>query len=361
MPGVLRDMVAVGAPGVLATWGFDLLREACARLDPEVDIRDVDRDDAVEGLGIAAGRPRILCLSQFTSPSLRAAMAAGVVPIVAFLDDPVDSVRYLKFASECTTMEALRAQTAATAGYAFLFANRQALLIPRASPRGAREIVRRILDHLQFDRLAPDYEAVVGEFSGADDEAVSLEAALARKVAGYEPPESAALSLASGELQCINDALAPIVRMAGSAEAAPIVWPTAVFFSGDQPGEPASLVADMTGAARILYYGPYLHLPSGAWTVRMMVGFSDGARGTPLSIEVHCERLLAHATMQPAGKGVFHASFQFAHDAPQDAIEIRLSSDRGAIDGRLALGRVEFTRRPDGDAAPPVAGRPSRG
>jgi hypothetical protein len=342
MSAPLTDMVALAPPSVLGAWAFDLLRDACSGPAGEVEIRLVDRHDEVEGLAATYGRPCILCLSQFTSASLRAAMASGAVPIVVFLDDPVDSVRYLKFASGCSTLEAVRIQTAAAAGYAFLSSNPRALVIHRATAGDARETVREILDHLGIDLSPSAYEALLGKFAGPESAAASLEARLARHVAGYAPLGSASAGLTAGEVAVVNGALAPIVQMCRGLEPAPVVWLTSVFFSGDQPGSPASLVADVTGAARILYYGPYFHLPRGNWSARMMIGFTEDARGIPFSIEVHGGFMLARATMQSVGKGVFHASFKFAHETPQDPVEIQVRSDQGAISGKVALGRVEF-------------------
>ncbi len=354
MPKSLRDIAALAPPSVLGTWAFDLLREACSHMGDRVAVRLVDRFDEVEGLGAASGRPRMLCLSQFTSASLRTAMAAGAVPIVVFLDDPVDSVRYLKFASGCSTLEALRIQTAATSGYAFLCGNPAALAIDRAAGGRARETILRILDHLELDLPPSASEILLGKFAGPESEQASLEARLARHVAGYAPLEAASIGLAPGEAELVNRALAPIVQMSRSPEPEPIVWPTSVFFSGDQPGSPATLVADVTGAARILYYGPYFHLPRGHWGARMMIGFTEDARDIPFSIEVRAGLLLARATMQSVGKGVFHASFEFVHEAPQDPVEIQVRSDQGAIGGKVALGRVEFKLLPAGRW--PIAG-----
>ncbi|HEY1941197.1 MAG TPA: hypothetical protein VGH40_03655 [Roseiarcus sp.] len=346
-------MALVAPPGVLGTWAFDLLREACSLVGDQITARLVDRLDEVEGLGEASGRPRMLCLSQFTSASLRTAMAAGAIPIVVFLDDPIDSVRYLKFASGCSTLEALRIQTAAAVSSAFLCGNPTALAIDRATSGRARDTVLRILDHLELDLLPSAFEILLGKFAGPESEQASLEARLARHVAGYAPLEAASTELAPREAEIVNRALAPIVQMSRSPDPAPIVWPTSVFFSGDQPGSPAALVADVTGGARILYYGPYFHLPRGNWGARLMIGFTEDARGIPFSIEVHAGLLLARATMQSIGKGVFHASFQFAHEAPQNPVEIQVRSDQGAIGGKVALGRVEFNLLPAGS---PVAG-----
>ena len=112
----------------------------------------------------------------------------------------------------------------------------------------------------------------------------------------------------------------------------------------DDRNTPAALVTDLTGGARILYYGPYLYLPAGAWKARMMVGFSAGARSMPFSVDVYAgQDPLAIATMVPESKGVYHAAFRFEHHLPDIPIEVRLRTDRGAIEGRVALGRVEFT------------------
>jgi hypothetical protein len=344
MTPLFRDMAVLGMPGVLSTWGFDLIRAAAALLGEDIEFRTVDRNDEVEDFGGFSRSRRMFWLSQFASPSLRKALSDTASPIVIFLDDPIDSVRYLKFASGCATLEAIRAQTAAAAGYADISSNSRALIITRATHSNTITIIRLILEHLHLDLGTSDYQDICTNFAGPEGEAASLEASLVRCVGGYVVPERAADGLTAPEIQIVTAALAPIVRAIAGGEAAPIVWPTAVFFSGDRPNQPASLVAEVTGAARILYYGPYLYLPAGRWTVRMTLGFTENARGTPISVEVHCGGLRARATIDPAGSGVFKASFLFVHDAPHEAVEIRVASERGAIEGRLSLGRVEFSQ-----------------
>lgn len=75
----------------------------------------------------------------------------------------------------------------------------------------------------------------------------------------------------------------------------------------------------------------------------MMVGFSADVRRTPFSVEVVGGQLLAHATMVPEAKGVFHASFGFTHHDASQPVEVRVRIDRGAIEGRFAFGNVEFS------------------
>ena len=50
----------------------------------------------------------------------------------------------------------------------------------------------------------------------------------------------------------IGGVLSPLIQMSFSESAGPVVWPTEAFLSGDRPDTPASLVAELTGGARIL-------------------------------------------------------------------------------------------------------------
>jgi len=51
------------------------------------------------------------------------------VPVVAFLDDPIDSVQYLKQSTGSSFIEALRSQTAAATVSPALFKSRNTLII----------------------------------------------------------------------------------------------------------------------------------------------------------------------------------------------------------------------------------------
>ena len=61
----------------------------------------------------------------------------------------------------------------------------------------------------------------------------------------------------------IGGALSPLIQMSFSENPVPSSADQSVL-SGDRPDTPASLVAELTGGARILYYGPYFYLPAGS-------------------------------------------------------------------------------------------------
>src|SRR5258708_19077130 len=105
------DAIVVGLPSVMSNWGFDLVRAAAERVHTE--IHSVDRNDEIGAVPAAPNRPRMFCLAQYPSPSLTSIIRSGRLPTIAYLDDAVDAVRYLKESVGCTFLEALRAQTAA--------------------------------------------------------------------------------------------------------------------------------------------------------------------------------------------------------------------------------------------------------
>src|SRR5262249_36975061 len=279
-------------------------------------------------------------LSQYPSPSLAGTIRNSLIPVIAFLDDPIDSVRYLKESTHCSFLEALRAQTAAATICGALFGNSSVLLINRSAGGTAGGVGGRILDQLGLAKtIASKFiEQFAGEAGAAS---WPLERTLSRRVVGYAAPGKAS-SITAEEAAVIDQVLSPMTLMAVHHDVEPISWPSSVFLYGDRPNERAPLVADVTGAARVIFYGPYFHLPPGRWQVQIVLGFSHDIFGTPFSIEVHGSELVAKTVVKPDGGGIFRGSFAMSQARPQDPLELRIRNEEGAIEGRIGLARARF-------------------
>jgi len=345
-----RDAIVLGPPGVLTAWAFDVLREAAAIAPRRAAIKTVDREDALAEP--EAGQVPIVHLSHFPSLSLLSECAKGVAPVLLLLDDPFDSVRYTRDLSKSGVLHALRLQTASVSIYPEIGTHPRLLKLARLTRLPSREVVKVMLAHVGLELSPPEFETLLERRFVRDSKDADLESALEAAVAGYAKPDDARAAFSAREAAMIGSVLAPMLEMSIGDNTAPIVWPIESFLSGDRPDTPASLVAELTGGARILYYGPYFHLPAGAWTARMTVGFSEGARTTPVTVEAYGgTELLALASMAPEDKGIYHAVFDFDHDDALQPVEVRVRTDRGAIEGRLALGKVELSRRRAAGAA----------
>lgn len=119
-----------------------------------------------------------------------------------------------------------------------------------------------------------------------------------------------------------------------------IVWSRDLFFAGESQRR-ATEVMELSGGARVLINGPYIHLPAGSWTAQVHLGVSPEAAGQILLIEAYAGAQLAAATLQPGSGGVFVAGINFGFGEPgRDPIEIRVSVTQDDAKGELALGRV---------------------
>lgn len=150
----------------------------------------------------------------------------------------------------------------------------------------------------------------------------------------------------------IDSVVTSAFQFAASGRRLSILWPSESLFWGDRPGEAMPRVLDMTGPARVLAYGPYYTVPSGRWIVRATLAFSPSSRGAPLALELHgpTGRLgrFEFAAEQP---GIFAASFPVVVASARDPLEIRLCTERGAIEGTLGFDRVELIPEQDQSVA----------
>jgi len=103
-------------------------------------------------------------------------------------------------------------------------------------------------------------------------------------------------------------------------------------------------VLDISGGARILIFGPYIHLPPSLWTAQVWLGLSAEASGHKFLIEVYSGEQLAAASLQPAAGGIFAVDLNFSLDEPNaEGLEIRIIVTDDNAKGRLAFGEVVLT------------------
>lgn len=183
-------------------------------------------------------------------------------------------------------------------------------------------------------------------------------AAIAGNAAGALQPESPS-RVSYGAEQVAIDAVLDGIEGALLGEAPNRIVVTRHFFTADTGGAPLSAV-DATGRNRLLFWGPFVPLPSGDWTARCVYSFSAGVVGTPMSIDVIQSvgglRELARTSFVVTSAGRVDVDLRFLHDEPEAAIEVRLFSDRPIFDGTVSLGFVEFRRNmADVDKASGVA------
>jgi hypothetical protein len=139
-----------------------------------------------------------------------------------------------------------------------------------------------------------------------------------------------------------HEVVEPMFTAAATGTPQAVRWSRDCLFWGDHPDEKLPRVVGLTGPARVLAYGPYLHLPPGVWTVRATLAFSPAAAGAPFAIELHSDALLGRGRFKPASAGVFLASFRADVASAHLANEIRVINENGAIEGDIGVDHVQL-------------------
>lgn len=328
------DRVVLGDPGLMSAWGFYLVENLMQRSGAIFQKKFVDRHHIVDETN--PGTPS-LTFAHYPNPSLSDFVRNNQMPAVILLDEPSAALRHLQATNRTSSQEALRAMSASAALLGTIREGAALPVVTRDEAADVPNIAKQIADHLKLGLSSNDIKKVLCEIEAP----TSLEGALAafrEKMSRNEAksttaPEddNIAMTVLTGLYDCVLGRPNPTVT-----------WPYQVFLSGDRPNEPATIVADATGPARIIYYGPYFHLPAGVWSARAVIGFSEETIGTPFSIAAYSKQLLGKGRVLPKRAGIFSATFLLQVDQPQDPIEVRFSIESGAIDGRVSLGKIEF-------------------
>ena len=159
---------------------------------------------------------------------------------------------------------------------------------------------------------------------------------------GSEQTRPSAAILSPQEHSLVTDVLEPAFHFAATGDRSGLTWPHACLLSGDNPGQPAPAILDLTGPARVLVYGPYLHIPPGHWTAQAKFAFSPSSRGTKLALEFHGISQLARCSFTVEQPGVFQIDLPVHIPSAREAIELRLVLEHGAIEGHLGLDGIQL-------------------
>lgn len=267
---------------------------------------------------------------------LRALLAARGIPFLLALDDPRTVVADIVGETGAEAVPVVRA-----------LANSYPCLIPYDGLPGALVLTS---DHAAADPAAA-IAAIAAHFGIAPGAASA--AAIARQAAplGALPDAAMARRQAAGlsraAVKLLEGALLPYHRYFLSGALDDIVWTRDLFLRSD--GGSPSEVIDTTGGARFLVYGPYIQLPPGQWTARVVLGFSPETVGSRFAVDAGANgRQLAKVAITPECGGIYAADLDFAiDDGGCDGLEIRVMVADDEAQGQLAIGHVVLQRRSD--------------
>jgi hypothetical protein len=336
--GVVRKRMiffSVGLPGRFAEWCDEVTRRLAVHNLGPVELVALNTLEEVAAAAIRTSAPHLVASSRQPVLRLQTEIRRANRPFLIALGDPRAALHHLVQRRGHDLPAATRAVASSCAAMLTLAATPGGLALSDRDADKPASVARVIADHLGF-AMSDEEIAVIAP-------AASL---------GDEPLEGGAEAawwseLGERERALIEGAVQPYVRYFQSGELGSLTWEPELFFIPGSPmPAPANRVIDITGRARFLIYGPYISLPPGAWSARVVVGFSAEAAGGSFVIEVTGSTQLSYTRIEPVGEQVLDVDLQFTVENSVDQpIEVRIMNERAAFDGRLALGYVTITPR----------------
>lgn len=152
--------------------------------------------------------------------------------------------------------------------------------------------------------------------------------------------------------QALVESLTPYRSMFRMKPTARFNWPRGLFFGTDRTGAlthtRVTEVIELVGPARLLCYGPYLHLPPGEWILNTSFEVSGNYSGNELLLEVIAgHEVLIHRPALLPIQGRFSFEIPFSVEEPREPIVLRVWMRQGAIEGTFALLSVNVHRSID--------------
>lgn len=325
---------SLGLPGPFSEWCDTLLarmtaasgRVAAFMLYPSTDEEEMDILDRA-GLEMVHGNVGHLVIGarQFDD-KLKAVLAETGAPFILAMDDP------RAYAT------ALVAQGHDWASATRHVANLCPMLMEFAELEGAYLIP---LEYATSDPLA--WAFTTCSRLGITLDLDQVRDILAQMKAEGLVPTGAPISVPAEMIKMVNGALEPYAWHFVSAPFKDICWTRGLFSLAKEPGVSPIHPIDLreTANGRFLVFGPYMSLPHGYWSAKIILGISPEAVGQTFFVDVFSARQLGVTEFSPREGGVFTAALDFSYDATCGPdIEIRVLIGRDSAPGQVAFGQA---------------------
>ncbi len=324
---------SIGLPSYFTEWCDMVTTRLVQRALGPVEAAGADTIEQFALAVIKARSPYLVVWSRQTIGHLWEALAQASQGIIVVVDDPRVALENLVVKHGIDFVEATRVVAKSCAAVMSATSMPGALVL-RASADDARPVATA--------------DAIVRHFGFAvsDSDLANILADLDDRWPG-RPQETVWWdSLNDSERVLATGALEPYVGCLAGGDLLPITWGRELFFINEEqheePRQPASRAADITGRPRYIVHGPYITLPAGSWSATVALGFSEGAAELSYIVDVHAQAQLSHVRIEPAKQRFVEANLNFSITEPH-MITIGVYIERAAFDGRLALGHVIVT------------------
>jgi hypothetical protein len=343
---------SIGLPSPFADWCDAVVARILRYRAPES--REI-RGDTLEKIHNGLRKSNFSDAAVFTrNPrrTLRAVLDKAETPIVLSLEDPRKSVKYLMDQHQLSFVPAIRSVSESCAAIADLSPKNVLVLTAQQRDENPNKTIMALIQHIcggQAD-LAKVFHQIDGEKLATGMPTAAPSGPTSAKLPRSDATKhlQADWTFAPREQLVLDGAFAAYEAFFANRPLEEITWSPDLFCLGGKPAEAPLHAIDVTGRARCLFYGPYMCLPSGPWTVRIFLGFTIDTTIPPFVMEIVIgKHVVVRKVIHPESNGTFELKMDFAVENSDLPVEMRILSERAAFSGQLALGGAILASRGD--------------
>jgi len=288
------------------------------------------------------GERQVIIVSDLPSTPLLDLLRSSRIPMIAFLDDIEEIVSQVVAFRGMGVRPALRHTTQVLCAIDQI-AEQGALRVTKAETgRKLKWFIETLCEFLELNASPELFSGVMADLGYAEPHAPTL----ADYVASQPTRPAAAAQPDASDESLLRFIAKQYANIGSGAHVERIAWPTELFFQAEPRQDFLDGPTELVGPARFLSYGPYLHLPKGAWIVTITIEVAENFSGNHLLVDVAAGVVLAAWETPLPVLGVFSFELAFQIVDPFVPVEIRSQIMSGAIEGRLAMREVAFRRPP---------------
>ncbi|WP_090705897.1 MULTISPECIES: hypothetical protein [unclassified Beijerinckia] len=276
---------------------------------------------------LGARLPILLCIDDF-SYLMNNAMADGIT----------------------TTMEGAQRATIWYAQLAAIATSGQAFCInSKAYTEEAIDIAKKVMDYFQIKYTEEALSEIRKNINGDSDLNITFQEFIKREFGHAFDPNLYRTSGYTfdgvGVDSIINELATSYAVLADGKPVEKVYWHRLLFRYGDVPDKYLHGSVALVGPARMLFFGPYLHLPLGQWVAEIEFEVAECGADTIAMADAYDDGILNAVSMRFPRQGIYSFTIEFEVTDPLKAIQIRLQMLKGAIEGEFLLHGIEVKRQ----------------
>lgn len=319
-------MFGVSTP--FAHWGFNLVRLIIEAISGStVSLHITSLEELREGFARRDGAS-VVVTSDFPDAQLSSFVCSSELPLIAFSDDPRDTVDWTIKSRHMNGFDAARFSSRLFSAIELPLTTERTLLIPSSPNQTAEAVVTQIVSHIFPGRgewlAVQTFKHLIESGQIADNSIPDRGQYRAAELVDMSPSSAEDSAAINRVVDCYSDLMF-------GRKALEFDWPLEFFTRPDKRAPRAAF--DLTGPARVLFYGPYLHLPVGHWVARTEFEIDGAVSGVEAMTDIYINEVVTEKTFEMPEKGIFAYNLSFRVDDPHFAVQIRLFIKKSAIEG----------------------------